>query len=312
MPLDPQARQLIEQTAAAGLPPNSALTPEEARKASEQRAAGILWGPQPLASVEDRTIPGPGGEIPLRIYTPEGDGPFPLLLYFHGGGWVVGSINTHDGVCRQLALESGCLLVSVDYRLAPENKFPAALLDGYAALQWAFANARELNANPARIAIGGDSSGGNLAAAICLKARAEGGPMPVFQLLFYPVTNYSFDTASYRENARGYMLSIEDMQWYWKQYLPSEADGRNPLASPLQAPDLAGLPPALVISVEYDPLRDEAEAYAAKLQSAGVPTTLVRCDGMIHGFLRWAPVLDKARGAITRATWELRSVLHTS
>jgi acetyl esterase len=309
MPLDPQAKQLIEQSATAGLPPNSALTPPEARRAMEQRAAGIVWGPQHLAAVEDLEIVGPGGELHLRVYTPEGNGPFPLLLYFHGGGWVVGSVATHDNVCRQLSLESGCVLVSVDYRLAPENKFPAAVHDGYAALLWAFAHATELNADPARIEVGGDSSGGNLATVTCLKAKAEGGPMPAFQLLFYPVTNHSFDTDSYSENAQGYMLSQDDMRWYWNHYLHSEKDSKNPLASPLQAPDLRGLPPALVISAEFDPLRDEAEAYAARLRAADVSTTLIRYDGMIHGFLRWAPVLDKARKAITQAAQELKSVI---
>jgi len=309
MPLDPQARQIIEQAAAATLPPYPTLTPPEARRAMEQRAAGIEWGPQPLAAVAELQIPGPGAELNTRVYTPDGTTPLPVLLYFHGGGWVLGSVETHDNLCRALAMAAGCVVISVDYRLAPENKFPAAALDCFAALNWLSANAARLGADPERIAIGGDSSGANLATVTCLMAREQSRPMPIFQLLFYPVTNFAFDTPSYLENGEGYMLSRDDMKWFWNHYLPSDADGRNALASPLRAVDLRGLPPTLVITAGYDPLRDEAEAYAARLKAAGVSTSLIRYEGMIHGFLRWAPVLDEARKAIDQAAEALKSAL---
>ncbi len=234
----------------------------------------------------------------MRVYTPEGEGPFPLLVYFHGGGWVLGNLDTHDPLCRALANESGCVVVSVDYRLAPEHRFPAAVEDCYAAAGWVAANAALLKGDPKRVAIGGDSAGGNLAAAVALKAQDQGGPALAYQLLLYPITNYSFDTVSYRENARGYLLSREDMVWYWDHYLGPEGEGLDPYASPLRAEDLRGLPPALVITAEYDPLRDEGEAFAARLAAAGVPVTATRYDGLVHGFLRFARAMGQGRRAL--------------
>jgi acetyl esterase len=229
-----------------------------------------------------------------------------LLVYFHGGGWVLGGIETHDGVCRELANAAGCVVVSVDYRLAPEHKFPAAVEDCYAATQWAAAHAGDLGADARRLAVGGDSAGGNLAAVVSQMAPDRGGPPIVFELLVYPVTTAAFDTPSYRDNAEGYLLTAGDMRWFWNHYLNGPADADNPYASPLRATRLAGLPPALVITAEFDPLRDEGEQYAQRLEEAGVPTRLIRYDGMIHGFFGMSHMMDKAKAAVREAGANLR------
>jgi len=305
MPLDPQAKVLLDQMAALGLPEMHTLSPEAARAQAEARRMG---GPlAPVANVEDRMIPGPAGEIPVRIYTPAGSSPFPALVFFHGGGWVVGSIPGSDHSCRALANGGGCVVVSVDYRLAPEHKFPAASDDSYAATRWVAENAAALGVDPARIAVGGVSAGGNLAAVVALMARDSGSPALVHQLLVVPVTDYRFDTASYRENGQGYQLSEVSMRWFWDHYLSSAADAANPYASPLRAENLRGLPPALVQTAEYDPLRDEGEAYAARLRAAGVPVTATRYAGMVHGFFGLAALLDQGQKAVDEAGAALRS-----
>jgi acetyl esterase len=292
--------------AEAGLPPLGSVSVEETRQGMvAATAAGEE--PEPVAKVEDRSIPGPVGQIPVRIYTPQGSGPFPVLVYFHGGGWVIGNVDTHDPTCRTLANAAGCVVVSVDYRLAPEHKFPAAVDDCYAATQWVAANAAAINGDSGRIAIGGDSAGGNLTAVVAIEARERGGPPLVFQLLVYPVTDYSFSTPSYRDNADGYLLTKDSMVWFWDHYLRSEADGQDYRASPLRASDLTGLPPALVITAEYDPLRDEGEAYAARLQESGVSVTCTRYDGMIHGFYGLTAVVDQARKAVEESVAALRA-----
>ena len=306
MPLDPQAKALLEQMEAMGGAPLHTLSVPDARTMMAALAGMSGTTTVPLANVENRTIPGPAGTIPVRIYTPSGTGPCPLLVYFHGGGWVLGDLETHDSVCRELAHGAGCVVMAVDYRLAPEHKFPAAGDDCYAAVKWAAAHAAEIGADPRRIAIGGDSAGGNLTCVTALRARDEGGPRLCFQLPIYPVTNHSLDTPSYRENAKGYLLETDAMAWFWGHYLRSDADGEQPYASPLRAADFHGLPPALVITAEFDPLRDEGEAYAKRLQAADVPTTLRRFDGMIHGFFGMSGVLDQAKTAVAEATAALR------
>jgi acetyl esterase len=293
----------MEQIAALGLPPNHTVSPEQARINGKARPRAA--GPE-VAKVEDRRIPGPGPEIPVRIYTPAGAGPFPILAWFHGGGWVVGDLDTADPTARHLAVGAGCVVVSVDYRLAPETKFPGAADDCYAATVWAAQNAARLNGDADRLAVGGDSAGGNLAAAVALMARDRGKPPLVFQLLVYPVTACDFDTASYRQNAEGYMLTRDGMRWYWDHYLSTPADASNPYAAPLVAQDLSGLPTALVITAEFDPLCDEGEVYGRRLQAAGVPTTCSRYDGMIHGFFGMPAVLDKGQRAIAEASAALR------
>ena len=304
MPLDPQARAVLDAMDALGLPPNNTVSPEEAR-------ANMLSRPRPagpeVAKVEDRTIANGDFQVPVRIYTPAGNGPFPVLSWFHGGGWVIGNLETADAVARQLAVGTECVVVSVDYRLAPEVKFPVPFDDCYAVTQWIAQNAASINVDPARIAVGGDSAGGNLAAAVSLAAKDRGGLPIAFQLLVYPVTAVDFGTGSYKQNADGYLLTMDGMKWYWKHYLSSEADASNPYAAPLTAKDFSGLPPALVITAEFDPLRDEGEAYAKKLQAAGVATTATRYDGMIHGFFGMSAVVDKGAQAISQASKALKA-----
>ncbi len=305
MPLDPQAQALLDQMAAAGAPPFESLSPEQAREMIMQMRE-LAGPPEPVARVEDRVAATAAGPIPVRIYAPEATGPLPVLVYFHGGGWVIGNLETVDAPCRALANRARCLIVSVDYRLAPEHKFPAAAEDCYAATRWVAEHAAELGADPSRIAVGGDSAGGNLAAVVALMARDRGGPRLAYQLLIYPVTNYDFSTPSYQENAEGYLLTKNAMVWFWDHYLRDPSDGQNPYASPLRAADLRGLPPAFVITAEYDPLRDEGEAYAERLRQAGVPTELRRYDGMIHGFFQMAGVLDQGKKVIADAAAALR------
>jgi acetyl esterase len=304
MPLDPQAQAVMDQVAALGFPPNHTVSPAQARVNSKARPRAP--GPA-VAWVEDRRIPGPDAEIPVRIYTPEGHGPFPALVWFHGGGWVVGDLETADATARHLTLGASCVVVSVDYRLSPETQFPGPAEDCYAATRWVAQNAASINADPGKIAVGGDSAGGNLAAAISLMARDRGGPPLALQLLVYPVTDRDFSTESYLQNAEGYQLTRDTMVWYWDQYLKSDADAANPYAAPLQAQDLRGLPPALVITAEYDPLRDEGEAYAHRLEAAGVNATCIRYDGMIHGFFGMPAAIDKGKQAIAQASAALKA-----
>ncbi len=303
MPLDPQAQQVLEQMAALNLPPTYTVSPEEARALNKARPRAA--GPE-VAKVEDATIPGAGPDIPVRIYIPSGPGPFPILAWFHGGGWVVGDLDTADATARHLTVGANCVTVSVDYRLAPETKFPGAADDCYAATVWAAQNAARLNGDASRLAVGGDSAGGNLSAVVAQMARDRGTPPLVFQLLVYPVTEQNFETPSYRNNAEGYLLTRQSMQWYWNHYLSGPADATNPYAAPLMAKDLSGLPPAFVLTAEYDPLCDEGEVYATRLQDAGVPTTYTRYDGMIHGFFGMSAVLDKGQQAIADASAALR------
>jgi acetyl esterase len=306
MPLDPQAQGFLEQLAAAGAPPLHELSVDDARQVIVE-LFGTNENPEPVGKVEDRMIPGADGEISVRVYTPEGTGPFPVLVYYHGGGWVIGNLDAYDPTCRALTNAVRCVVVSIEYRLAPEHKFPAAPEDCYAALQWVGANADGINGDPMRIAIGGDSAGGNLTAVVAQMSRDRGGVRPVYQLLVYPVTDHGYDTPSYRENADDYLLTKDAMVWFWNHYLGSESDGNSPLASPLRADNLRDLPPALVITAEFDPLRDEGEAYAAKLRDAGVPVMLTRYDGMIHGFFSLGAVLDQGKNAMAEAAAGLRA-----
>jgi acetyl esterase len=297
MPLDPQAQRLIDAMAALNLKAVEDSTVEEARESIRTRTAAL--GPfEEVAAVADHRVPVARGEITVRAYSPGGQGPHPALVYYHGGGWVIGDLYTHDGLCRSLANAARCAVLSVDYRLAPEWKYPVPVDDSYAALKWAVADAARLGIDPRRIAVGGDSAGGNLATVVALMAREQKGPTLVHQVLIYPVTDHDLNTRSYVENATGYVLTREGMRWFWSHYLARDVQGREPQASPLRAPSLAGLPPALVITAEYDPLRDEGEAYAARLRDAGVPVTLTRYPGMFHGFVRMTKFLDQARTAL--------------
>jgi acetyl esterase len=299
MPVDPQIRMLLDL--GAGLPPLHTLTVAQARAQFAARSFPGLRVPQ-VASVADRDMQAPAGSLALRIYTPFGQGPFPLMVFFHGSGFVVCSLDTHDGMCRNLCAGSGCVVVSVDYRLAPEAKFPAAPDDCLAATSWAVANAAALGADPGRVLVAGDSAGANLAAVTALRIRDEGGPKLLAQLLIYPVTDhYDPGTPSMVENAEGYGLTRAGMIWFWDHYLADRRDAANPHASPLRAADLIGLPPALVVTAEYDPLRDEGEYYAERLRQAGIATEMKRWEGVNHGFFFWPGVVDKAGAAIDEA-----------
>lgn len=309
MPLDPDMKALLDQMAAAKMPSFHQMTPQAAREQMSQRTAAVT--PEPVARVEDRTVAGPNGGIPIRIYTPGRAGPFGALVYFHGGGWVVGSIELTDQPCRMITNAAGCVTVSVDYRLAPEHKFPAGPEDCYAVTRWVAENAASLGCDPNRIATGGTSAGATLAAATALMARDRGAPKIAFQLLVYPATQRELDTASHRQFATDgyYILSRADMDWFWGHYLASAADAANPYACPARATTLAGLPPAMVITAEFDPLRDEGEAYAMRLREAGVATVLKRYDGVTHGFFGMPSVVAKSRTAIAEASAALRAVI---
>jgi acetyl esterase len=296
---------MLDQLAALGGLPLEQMTPTEARQMV--LAARVADVPrEDVVSVVDRTIPGPAGEIPVRIYRPVDKGALPVLVYFHGGGWVLGDLEGVDVPLRAIANRAGCAIVSVDYRLAPEHKFPAAADDCYAVARWVAENAASLGVDPSRIAIGGDSAGGNLTAVVALMARDRGGPRFVHQLLVYPVTNFDFTTPSYDENADGYFLTKAAMVWFWNHYLRDETDGAHPHASPYQASDLSNLPAAFVITAEYDPLRDEGEAYADRLRQAGNQVELRRYDGMIHGFFTMGNVLDQGQVVVEDAAERLR------
>jgi acetyl esterase len=310
MPLDLQVQDFLDRLTTAQLTPVQELTIAQARAQMDMSTHFLGELPQ-VAHVDDRQVPGPGGPIRVRIITPQTarEGPLPVLVYFHGGGWVLGNIESHEGICRALAHAAEAIVVTVDYRRAPEHRFPAAVEDAFAATSWVAAHAAEFGGDPKRIAVVGDSAGGNLAAVTCIMARDRGGPDLAFQVLVYPITDYNLQTGSYRQYAEGYFLTRSEMAWYWEQYCPKQNDRWHPHASPCRAGDLAGLPPALVITAEYDVLRDEGEAYASQLRAAGVPVNAHRYDGMIHGFVRRYPFFDQGRGAIAEIGQALRETL---
>jgi acetyl esterase len=299
MPLHPQAREFLQKRDALGVRPVDTLSVDEAREQT-LRIARAMGPGEPVASVDDHTIPGPDGAIPVRLYEPAGRRPFPVLVFFHGGGWVVGNLETADFFCRMITNAAGCVVASVNYRHAPEHRFPAAAEDAYAATRWLVEHAAALGGDAHRLAVAGTSAGGNLAAAVAQMARDRGGPVLHYQVLLVPVTDCDFTTVSYRDNAEGYGLTTDAMRWYWQHYVPRAEDRRHPHASPLRASSLRDLPPAFVATAEFDPLRDEGEAYAARLRAEGVPTTHRRYEGMVHGF--WGPAANaEIAGAIRGA-----------
>ena len=307
MPLAPEYQAMLAQLAEADGPAIVDLTPAEAREA--YRLMRPVNPEIAVGSVAERAVPGPAGGIPVRIYTPEGRGPFPVYVNFHGGGWVIGDLDTADAVCRDICRSTRCVVVSVDYRLAPEHPYPAAVDDAFAATRWAADNMSALGGN-GRLAVGGDSAGGNLAAVICRRARDQGGPPIHFQLLLYPVTDADLDRPSYRENGTGYLLERDTMRWFWDHYCPDPARRLEPDASPIRAADLSNLPPALVVTAEFDPLRDEGEAYAAALEAAGVPARSVRYDGLVHDFFATAQIFPCSRGGFEYACEALQQALN--
>jgi acetyl esterase len=313
MPLDAGIQQMLAMLESMDNPSLASGTPEEARKAFRMLTVE-LRAPEtvvPVAAVEDSQIPGPAGQLQARVYRPEASGPVPTILFIHGGGFVIGDIDTHDNQCRTLCREVGAVVLSVGYRLAPESPFAAAVADCVAALTWTAAHAGELGGDPDRLAIAGDSAGGNLAAVTARLARDAGGPPLAAQLLVYPGTDFREDDARYpsrEQNATGYFLTREDMQWFSDHYMGT-GDPNDPSLSPILAEDLAGLPPAVLVTAEYDPLRDEGEAYARALEEAGVPVIFMRYDGLIHGFFDLTAFSPGAAEAVRETSANLRQLL---
>lgn len=304
MNLDPQLAPLLAALD-AGFPPVHTMTGAQARATIRSRFVPPAK-PEPVAEVRDDTVPGPGGDIPVRIYRPDGHG-LPVLVYAHGGGFVFCDLDSHDGLCRNIANRVQAVVISVAYRLAPENRWPDAAEDVYTVAQWAVDNAGAVGGDARRVAVGGDSAGGNLAAVAAVMARDCGGPKIAAQLLLYPVIAADFDTESYRLYGKGFYNPRPALQWYWDQYVPMLADRENPYASPLRA-NLAGLPPAVVVLAGHDPLRDEGNAYADALEAAGVVTVRCPFEGGIHGFMTM-PMLDIAQQARRQACLELAQLL---
>lgn len=305
MPVAPEVAEMLAAAKAANLPPMHTMDPVEVRAANR---VPLIYNPIPIVSVVNRKIPGPESEIPVRVYTPDGEGPFSLVMYYHGGGFVICDLDSHDSLCRSLCAKIGAVVVSVDYRLAPEAKFPAAPRDCYAATCWAVDNAVALNADGARLCLAGDSAGGNLAAVVALMARDQAGPVARHQLLIYPVTDRSCNTESYRTNGEDYFLTAKTMEWFWDHYLQNDQQANDPMVSPLRA-ELAGLPSATVLTAEYDPLRDEGIAYADALAAAGIDVEHRLFEGMIHGFVSMGGVTDQTEVAIDYLSERARAAL---
>ena len=299
--IDPQVRSYLDLAAVSGIPPLEQLTPAQARQNSETAAPLLAGSPPPLHRVENHVLAG----VPVRIYSAPAAAPLPVVVWCHGGGWVIGSLETHDAMGRRLAAAAECLVVAVDYRLAPEHRFPAAVDDCWAVTSWVAEQGREIGADPERMAVGGDSAGGNLAAVMALRARDAGLGLRL-QLLVYPVTDADLGRASYLGNATGYGLTRAGMGWFWDHYLPDPAARAHPDASPLRAESLAGTAPAHVVVCELDPLLDEGEAYSRRLEAEGVPVRLSRYPGMIHGFVRMFAVIDRSHDLMREMSEALR------
>lgn len=309
MTLDPQIRRFLDNALAVGARPLYEQPLEQVRQSARDAAAALFGPVDPVAGVEDTTAPGPAGPIPVRLYRPlaGGDGARGALVWFHGGGWVLGDLDSHDPLCRALAARSGAIVVAVDYRLAPEHLFPAAVDDAWAVTEWLARDGATVGVDPARLCVGGDSAGGTLAAVAALKARAAGLALRL-QVLAYPITNCDFSTDSYDEYADGFGLTLDAMAWFWNLYAPGESRF-DPDAAPLRAESLAGVAPAVVLTAEYDVLRSEGEAYAARLAAEGVPLTHLQYPGMTHGFLRMPGIADRATVAIDEVAAAVRAAL---
>jgi acetyl esterase len=302
MALDEDTQAFIAAVAQLGVKPMAEMNLQEIRAYAASRPSG---GPA-LHEVRDVSIPGPVGPMPARLYRPQEGTGLPILVYLHGGGWVMGTLDTLDETCRHLAEAAGCLVLSVDYPLAPENKFPVPFEGAFAAFNWTVAHAAELGGDPARVAIGGDSAGANLSAAVCLKARDEGTPAPVMQLLVYPATVYRFDLPSMAENGDIGMMNKTAISQMWDYYMRAPEDAQNPYLTPANAKSHAGLPPALVITAEHDPLRDDGLEYVKLLEQAGTPVESRLYPGVIHGFWGMPAMMRRGREAIEDAAAALR------
>ncbi len=312
MALDPQAQAVIDLVIKSGRPAYNTLSPKDARQLFRETRPASTPTPPEIGAVRNLVANGPGGPIPLRVYRPAGVAAsvaLPGLMYFHGGGWVIGDLDTHDVLCRQLTAEAGVTVVNVDYRLAPEHKFPAAADDAWAATRWTVAHASEFGVDAGRLAVGGDSAGGNLAAVVALQARDTGAPIIKLQVLVYPVTDVAAESRSYQDFSEGYMLTRESMRWFTAHYLAAAGQANDWRVSPLRASSHAGLPPALVVTAGFDPLRDEGAAYAAKLQQAGVLVDYVCYGGMIHGFAGMGKLIETGNRAVSHIAATLRQTL---
>jgi acetyl esterase len=308
MPVDPVVQQILDEVAKLNAPSFEDMTPEQARAIPR-----ITVGqPEDVARVEDRTVPGADGALTVRVYQPSGDAPFPLLVYFHGGGWVIGDLDTHDTLCRELANGAGCAVVAVDYALGPEQRFPAAVDDCVAATRWVHSHAHELQLDATRLAVGGDSAGGNLAAVVSIAARDAGDLPIVYQLLIYPATDQHRDAPSHTANGQGYLLTSDTMNYFTGHYIADPAQYKDWRSSPLLHSDLAALPPALVLTAGYDPLRDEGAAYADRLTAAGNRTSYVCFERQIHGFILMGKVLDEANTAVALCAADLKRAFATT
>ena len=310
--LHPQTQALLDLMIARGIPPTHTLTPTEARAFYRERRGFTQPAPPPVALVRDLLADGPHGAIPLRLYRPVGSvdsAVLPVLVYYHGGGWVIGDLDTHDTLCRELANGAGCAVVAVDYRMGPERRFPAAVDDCIAATRWLHSHAAELRLDATRLAVGGDSAGGNLAAVVSISAR-EAGDLPIaYQLLIYPATDQHRTMPSHTTNGQGYVLTTDTMDYFTGHYIADSAQYKDWRASPLLHPDLSKLPPALVLTAGYDPLRDEGAAYAERLTAAGNLATYVCFERQIHGFITMGKVLDEANTAVALCAAELKRAL---
>jgi acetyl esterase len=309
MGLDPQARAVLERVARANLPPYSMLGAVAAREVYRETRGKLAAAPPEVAHVEDLDATGPVSAIPVRLYRCLGSAPgdrLPVLVWFHGGGWTIGDLDTHDVPCREFANLARCAVVSVGYRLAPEHKFPAAFEDAVAATHWVLANAGALGLDGSRLAVGGDSAGGNLAAAVTIEFRETWAPRIAAQVLIYPATDMAADTRSHREFADGYMLTRDAILWFKGLYLNGPEDEANWRASPLRADDLSNVPPAYIVTAGFDPLLDEGRAYADRLRAAGVSVTYECFEGQIHGFITMGGAIAAAHHAIYRASQGLR------
>lgn len=304
MSLDPDAARVIELANKSDKPPFEEVGAEEARRLYLEGRRVLAPEPPLVNEIQDMEAPGPDGAIPVRYYRPVGTLPqerLPVLVYFHGGGWVIGSLDSHDVVCRRLANAGRCAVVSVDYRMAPEHRFPAAVEDCMAATEWVSRSGELLRIDTRRLAVGGDSAGGNLAAAVALMARDTGAPAIVAQVLFYPATDFDMSMPSHKTRGQGYLLTTRTMEWFRDQYFRGPEDGADWRASPIKAANVAGVAPAYVLTAGYDPLCDEGEAYARKLVEAGVMVTMRRYPGQIHGFLNMGKIIRAAGEALDEA-----------
>jgi acetyl esterase len=307
MPVDPHLQPVLDAMAQAPAAAPGSTPLDAARVGFEGNPLFRSASPAPVGAVTDLAIPTAHGAVGARTYQPDGPGPWPVIVFLHGGGWAFGSIGTHDSTAREVCHRAGALVLSVDYRLSPEHPFPAGLDDCVAAYRWTLEHAAELGGDPSRMALLGDSAGGNLAAATALRLRDEGVPQPLLQVLVYPVTDAGCATPSMEANAEGYFLTRSAMGWLWSLYLADPAHADDGYAAPLRAADVSGLAPALVVTAEYDPLRDEGEAYGRRLEEAGVPVTVSRYDGAIHGFFSMLDITPLAKQAHDEVAGALRA-----